>query len=369
MKVPFLDLKTQLAGIRNEITVAIQEVLESTAFAGGPFVTKFEREFAAFCDCQHAIGVSSGTSALWLVLLATGVRVGDEVITVPNTFIATAEAITFSGATPVFVDIDERTYNLDPQKLEAAITSRTKAIIPVHLFGQMADMNPILEIAKQHNLLVIEDAAQAHGASYKSKPAGSFGDAGCFSFYPGKNLGAYGEAGAIVTNNSDLAAKIAMLRDHGQSQKYCHDYIGWNARMDGIQAAVLNVKLRHLKMWNEARRNLAGIYSERLADCDRVILPHEAEYAEHVYHIYAIRARNRNGLLRYLADRDIHCGIHYPLPLHLQKAYKWMGHSKGSFPVSEKCQEELISLPIYPELGVGQVEYVTDEIKKFVSAL
>ena len=257
MKVPFLDLKAQYQSIKPEIQSALNQVLENTAFAGGPFVAQFEKEFAAFCGTKHAIGVGSGTDALWAALVAVGAGPGDEVITVPDTFIATAEAISFCGARPVFVDIEETTYNMDPAKLEAAITPKTKAIIPVHLFGQMADMDPIMEIARKRKLYVIEDAAQAHGAEYKGKKAGSVGDVGCFSFYPGKNLGAYGEAGAVVTNNDQLADKMRMFRDHGQPKKYYHDMIGWNARMDGFQGAVLSVKLKHIDAWNDARRKNA----------------------------------------------------------------------------------------------------------------
>src|SRR4030066_173692 len=264
MKVPFLDLKAQYESIKDEIAVAIQQVLDKTAFAGGPFVAQFEKEFADFCKVSHAIGVGGGTDALWLALLGLGVGPGDEVITVPDTFIATAEAITYCGAKPVFVDVEETTYNMDPSKLEAAITKKTKAVVPVHLFGQMADMDPIMEIARKRKLLVIEDASQAHGAEYKGKKAGSIGDAGCFSFYPGKNLGAYGEAGAVITNNEELDRKIRMLRDHGQAKKYYHSLIGWNARMDGIQGAILSVKLKHLPAWTEGRRRNAALYGELL---------------------------------------------------------------------------------------------------------
>jgi dTDP-4-amino-4,6-dideoxygalactose transaminase len=282
MKVPFLDLKTQYLSIQQEIKHAIGQVLESTAFAGGPFVAKFEDEFAAYCNCKCAVGVGNGTDALWFALLALGVKEGDEVITVPNTFIATAEAISFCGARPVFVDVDERTYTLNPDLLEAAITPRTKAIIPVHLFGQTADMDPILGIAQKHRLYVIEDACQAHGAEYKGRKAGSIGHAGCFSFYPGKNLGAYGEAGAVVTNDPELANRMRVLRDHGQPKKYYHDVIGWNGRMDGIQGAVLSVKLRHLDRWNENRRNHAAAYGTLLEGADGLIQIGRASCRERV---------------------------------------------------------------------------------------
>ncbi len=262
MKVPFLDLKAQYKTIREEISIAIQKVLDSCAFAGGPFVEEFENEFAKFCGCKYAIGVGSGTEALWLTMIALGIGEGDEVITVPNTFIATVEAISFCGAKPIFVDINKNYYTMNPALLEQAITPKTKAIIPVHLFGQVADMDPIMDVAKKHGLFVIEDTCQAHGAEYMGKKTGSIGDTGCFSFYPGKNLGAYGEAGAVVTNNMELNEKIRMLRDHGQSKKYYHDIVGWNARMDGIQGAILSVKLKHLSKWNEARRTNAKLYNE-----------------------------------------------------------------------------------------------------------
>ena len=376
MKVPFIDLKAQYESIKDEINEAIQQVLDSCAFAGGPFVEKFEKEFADFCQCKYAIGVGSGTEALWLSLLALGIGPGDEVITVPNTFIATAEAISFCGATPAFVDIDERTYTMDPAKLSDYLKMRLqpptsnlrprprpKAVIPVHLFGQMADMDSIMEISRKYGLLVIEDACQAHGAEYKGRRAGSIGDAGCFSFYPGKNLGAYGEAGAIVTNNAEVDKKIGMLRDHGQAKKYYHTMIGWNARMDGLQGAILSVKLRHLAEWNESRRKNAQLYDEMLADINSVIIPKEADYAKHIYHVYAIRAQNREALMRGLAEKDIHCGIHYPLPVHEQKAYRSLELQKGRFPVAEKCTEELVSLPMFPELGKNQIKYAVDQIK------
>jgi dTDP-4-amino-4,6-dideoxygalactose transaminase len=372
MKVPFLDLKAQYESIKDEIGEAIQQVLDSCAFAGGPFVEEFEKNFAELCGCKHAVGVGSGTEALWMALMALGVGPGDEVITVPNTFIATAEAITFCGATPVFIDIDEKTYTMDPQKLEdylkfrnqkSKIQNRPKAVIPVHLFGQMADMDPIMEIARSHNLFVVEDACQAHGAEYKGRRAGSIGHAGCFSFYPGKNLGAYGEAGAIVTNNSALEEKMAMFRDHGQSKKYYHNMIGWNARMDGFQGAVLNVKLKHLDSWTEARRKNAKIYNDRLSHLDGLIIPLEAYYAKHVYHVYAIRVQLREKLITALSEKDIYCGIHYPVPVHLQDAYDSLELKNGNCPVAEKCAEEYVSIPMFPELDEEQIEYVVQEIK------
>jgi len=365
MQVPFLDLKAQYRSIKEEIDAAMQAVVDQTAFAGGPFVARFEEAFAAFCGCKYAVGTGSGTDALWMALIAAGVGPGDEVITVPDTFMATAEAISFCGAKPVFVDVVESTCNMDPEKLEGAITARTKAIIPVHLFGQPADMDPILEIARRHGLLVIEDACQAHGAQYKGKMAGSIGDAGCFSFYPGKNLGAYGEAGAVVTNSEALAEKMRMFRDHGQAQKYQHSMVGWNARMDGLQGAVLSVKLNHLEDWNNARRQNAQLYSELLQRVKSIVLPTEADYARHVYHIYAVRTPKRDSLMACLAEKGISCGIHYPIPVHLQKAYEDLGLGEGSFPVVERCATEFVSLPMFPELTAEQISFVADEIKGF----
>ncbi len=364
MKVPFLDLKAQYETIADEIKTGIDEVISKTAFAGGPFVAAFEENFASYCATQHAVGVSSGTSAIWLALAGLGIGPGDEVITAANTFIATAEAISFAGAKPVLVDIEEATYNIDPAKIEAAITPQTKAIIPVHLFGQMADMDPILKIANAHNLFVIEDASQSHGAEYNGQRAGSLGHAGCFSFYPGKNLGAYGEAGGVVTNDEELASRIRMIRDHGQSKKYYHDIIGWNARMDGIQGAVLDVKLRHIENWTEARRANAKRYNELLANNPAIECPGEMDYARHVYHIYAIRTGEREELMSELAARDIHSGIHYPVPIHLQKAYKELGHSEGDFPIAEKCAKEFVSLPMFAELQPEQIEHVANAIEE-----
>jgi len=382
MKVPFLDLKAQYESIKDEINEAIQQVLDSCAFAGGPFVEAFEKNFAEFCQCERAIGVGSGTDALWMALLALGVGPGDEVITVPNTFIATAEAISFCGATPVFVDVDEKTYTMDPGKLREFIEQKcdfnkstnqlinqttnrpVRAIIPVHIFGQMADMDPIVKLASKHKLYVIEDACQAHGAEYKGERAGSIGDAGCFSFYPGKNLGAYGEAGAITTNNSDLAGQMTMFRDHGQSKKYYHDIIGWNARMDGIQGAILNVKLKYLPAWNEARRENARIYTKLLSGVDGVIEAIEADYAKHVYHVYAARVKDRDNFIAKLAEKDIHCGIHYPVPVHLQDAYLDLGYDNHNLKLAEQVSSEFLSLPMFPELTKFQIEYVIEALKQ-----
>ena len=364
MRVPFLDLSSHHAPLRGEFRAAIEEVIDSGAFAGGPFVARFEEDFAAYCDCRHALGVGSGTEALWLSLLALGVGPGDEVLTVPITFMATAEAITYCGAKPVFVDIDDSTYTMDPSALEQAITKRTKAIIPVHLFGQPADMDPILEVARAHGLFVIEDAAQAHGAKYKGRRVGSLGDAGCFSFYPGKNLGAFGEAGAVVTGSDELQEKIRILRDHGQIRKYHHTMVGWNCRMDGIQAAVLRIKLRHLDKGNELRRSHAAHYDRALSWLEGIVTPFEDRYARHVYHIYAIRVSERDEVIRRLAEMGIACGIHYPVPVHLQKAYQNLGYEAGAFPIAEQAAKEFVSLPMFPELTPAQIEMVAEGVKE-----
>jgi len=369
VEVPFLDLKAQYRSIRPEVEEAIRKVLQSTAFAGGPFVEAFEEEFARFCGVRYAVGVGSGTEALWFALLACDVGPGDEVITVPTTFIATVEAIHFTGARVVFVDIDEDTYTMDPNALAAAVSPRTKAIIPVHIFGQPADMDPICEVAERYNIPVIEDACQAHGARYKGRVTGSMGTAGCFSFYPGKNLGAYGEAGAVVTDSTDVAERVRRLRDHGQLRKYHHTCLGWNGRMDGLQAAVLSVKLRHLQAWNEARRARASRYAELLSRIPEVVLPLEASYAYHVYHVYAVRIPHRDEVLRRLSERGIHCGIHYPRPLHLEPALERLGLSEGSFPVAEACMQEFLSLPMYPELTEDQITAVCSELVCVLQAL
>lgn len=369
MKVPFLDLKEQYASIADEIHAAIREVCEKTAFAGGPFVQKFEEEFAAYCGTAHCIGVGSGTEALWLTLLALGVGPGDEVITVPNTFIATAEAISFCGARPVFVDVEETTCTMNPDLLGTAITPRTKAIIPVHLFGQMADMDPILAVAGKYGLFVLEDAAQAHGATYKGRKAGSMGEAGAFSFYPGKNLGAYGEGGAVTTSDPELAQRIRMLRDHGQARKYHHALIGWNGRMDGIQGAILSVKLRYLDRWNAARRAHAARYRELLGDAPGIVLPKEAPDRTHVYHLFAVRLKERDALIKVLAEREIFCGIHYPIPLHLQDAYRDLGIGRSAFPVAEQVAAELVSLPMYPELTAEQIGTVAAAVRGGIGVL
>jgi dTDP-4-amino-4,6-dideoxygalactose transaminase len=356
--IPFLDLNSHHTALRGELDHAIKDVIDSNAFAGGPFVEKFERDFAVYCGSQHAIGVGSGTEALWLSLLACGVGPGDEVITVANTFMATAEAIIYCGARPVFVDVNESTYTMDPAGLEAALGPRTKAVIPVHLFGQSADMDPILEFARSHDLFVIEDAAQAHGAKYNGRTAGALGHAGCFSFYPSKNLGALGEAGAIITNDAKLQEKLRMLRDHGQVRKYYHDMIGWNCRMDGIQAAVLSVKLRYLESANSLRRTHALQYNRAFDGMNEVVTPFEASYARHVYHVYAIRVGQRDVVMSSLKERGIQFAVHYPVPIHLQKAYRDLGYKTGSLPISEQIAREFISLPMFPELTEAQINTV-----------
>jgi dTDP-4-amino-4,6-dideoxygalactose transaminase len=369
MKVPFLDLKAQYENLREPIDRALHDVLAQTAFAGGPFVAAFEEAFAAFCRTRYAVGVGNGTDALWLTLLALGVGRDDEVITVPNTFIATAEAITFCGAKPVFVDVDPATCTMDPGHLPAAITPRTRAIIPVHLFGQPANMDPIVEIAAARGIAVIEDACQAHGAEYRGRMAGSLARAGCFSFYPGKNLSAYGEAGAVVTDDAAIADKVRMMRDHGQSKRYYHQVPGWNARMDGFQGAILSVKLPHLSGWNERRRAHAAAYRRLLSGVPGCSLPTEAAYAKHIYHIYAAHVPHRDRVLSRLSEKGISCGIHYPVPVHLQQAYADLRLPPGSYPEAERCAAQVLSLPMYPELTSGQLQYVADELKAALADL
>lgn len=377
MNVPFVDLKTQYKQIQHEVLPMVTEAMANGAFIGGPHLANFETEFAAFCDTTYCAGVNSGTDALRFALMAAGVGPGDAVITVPHTFIATTEAISQAGATPAFVDIDERTYNMSPQKLDdylksrnrqSSIDNRISAVIPVHLYGQPADMDPILEIAREYNLAVVEDACQAHGALYKGRKAGSLGTVGCFSFYPGKNLGAYGEGGAVVTEDEEIADKIRMLRDHGQAKKYFHDVEGYNGRLDAIQAGVLRIKLKRLSDWNQARRDHAALYDLLLADVPAVTLPFQADFAQSVYHLYVILVEDRDALQKFLGDNGVATGLHYPLPLHLQKAYEHLGYKKGDFPVTERVAGTLLSLPMYPELTRPQIEYVVELIKKFQSA-
>ena len=365
LQIPFVDLKAQYKVLEPEINEALANVITNTAFILGPDVQAFESEFAAFCGVDECIGVGSGTAALELILRAYDIGPGDEVITVANTFIATAVAISGVGATPVLVDIDPQTYNIDVSLIEGAITDKTKAILPVHLYGQPADMDPILAIAKEHDLLVIEDACQSHGATYKGRTAGTMGDAAAFSFYPGKNLGAYGDAGGIVTNDAELAEKIRLLRNIGQSEKYHHDVIGFNHRIDTVQAAILRVKLQYLSDWNTARQKNAALYSELLSDAP-VVTPYKAEYAESVWHLYVIRTENREALQAKLSDRSIFTGIHYPIPIHLQPAYAHLGHKRGAFPITEKYADKIVSLPMFAELSEKQINYVAATIKDSV---
>jgi dTDP-4-amino-4,6-dideoxygalactose transaminase len=367
--IPFLDLKAQYGSIKAELDEAVLKVLASGRYILGDEVAAFEREFASYCGARHAIAVNTGTSALHLSLLAAGVGPGDEVITVPFTFVATVSAICYAGARPVFVDIDPISFNMDPDKLEAAITPGTKAIIPVHLYGQMADMDRIKEIADRYGIPVIEDACQAHGAEYKGRRAGSIGISGCFSFYPGKNLGACGEGGIVVTSDDDHMKAIRMLRDWGQEQRYHHVLKGFNYRMDGIQGAVLRVKLRHLESWTEARRRCARGYSSLLAGSNQVTAPMEAAHRRHVYHIYAVRTPDRANLQRRLQARGIEIGLHYPIPVHLQKAHADLGHRAGDFPQAESAAAEVLSLPIYPEMTDGQVaEVAAAAVEKIADA-
>jgi dTDP-4-amino-4,6-dideoxygalactose transaminase len=359
--IPYIDLKAQYRSIKPEIDAAVLKVLESSEFVLGSEVASFEEEFAAYCGARHAMGVNSGTSALHLALLAAGVGPGDEVISVPFTFVATTAAIRYTGAQPVFVDIDPTTYNLNPREIEAKITERTKAILPVHLYGQPADMDPILAIARKHNLIVIEDAAQAHGAEYKGRRAGSLGDLAAFSFYPTKNLGACGEGGIVTTNNPEFARTVRLLRDWGTERKYHHALRGYNYRMEGIQAAVLRVKLRYLERWTEARRALAARYTRLLAGSD-ALPPYVMPQVRHVYCVYSVRAPQRDLLIERLRARQVQFAIHYPIPIHLMEAHADLGYRTGDFPVSEEAAEQVLALPIYPEMTQEQVDPVAEAV-------
>ncbi len=365
--IPFLDLKAQYASIKPEVDAAIQGVLDSCGYILGPEVTKFEEEFAAYSGTRFGIGVNSGTSALHLSLLAAGIGPGDEVITVPFTFVATVAAIEYTGARSVFIDIDPTTYNMDPALLEAAITPRTRAITPVHLHGLMAEMDSILEIARRHHLIVIEDACQAHGAEYKGKRAGSLGDLAAFSFYPGKNLGAYGEGGMVVTSNPDFTKKVRMLRDWGAEKKYQHVLKGYNYRLEGIQGAVLRVKLRHLEAWTEGRRKAAAHY-DRLLSGTGVVVPQTEPYQRHVYHVYAIRTKQRQAWQDALNAQGIQTGIHYPFPVHLLPAYSNLGYKAGDFPHSERAAAEVLSLPMFPDLSAQQCETVAHAVRELATS-
>ena len=388
--IPFLDLVTPHVEMEQELTAIFHQVLHTAGFIGGPMVEEFEKAFAAFCGTSHSIAISSGTDALRFAIMACGIKPGDVVVTVPHTFIATTEAISQAGAFPEFVDIDEQTYNMDPQKLReylevqctkdksGKLISRRSgrpvtAVIPVHLYGQMADMDAIQELADRYHLTVIEDACQAHGAEYFSRKhnrwmkAGSMGRATAFSFYPGKNLGACGEAGAATTNDSALAKKISMLRDHGQAQKYYHDIEGYNGRLDALQAGLLHAKLAHLAKWNSQRRERAAEYNRLLAATDDVVAPFEPSWSRAVYHLYVIRAEDRDGMMNHLKKAGIGTGIHYPIPLHLQKAYAAMNYRQGDFPVTEKAAAEIVSLPMFPQLTAPQQARVVEEVVNFAS--
>jgi dTDP-4-amino-4,6-dideoxygalactose transaminase len=388
--IPFLDLVTPHKELERELTDIFRQVITTAGFIGGPMVENFEKAFAEFCDSKYSVAVSSGTDALRFALSAAGVQPGDAVVTVAHTFIATTEAISQAGALPEFVDVDERTYNMDPEKLreylEAQCTKDSKgrlisrrsgrpvtAIVPVHLYGQTADMDPILELAEKHGLIVIEDACQAHGAEYFSKKlnkwrkAGSMGKAAAFSFYPGKNLGACGEAGAVTSNDGALSANVKMVRDHGQAKKYYHNVEGYNGRLDAMQAGFLHVKLPHLAKWNEQRRERATEYNRLLAPTrNSVILPHEPSWSRAVYHLYVVRHPNREDLIEHLKAAGIGTGIHYPIPLHLQKAYASLGYAKGTFPVCEAAAAQIVSLPMFPQLTIEQQARVAKEIQGFV---
>ena len=390
--IPFLDLVAPHVELEAELTAVFQQALRTAGFIGGPVVENFEKAFASFCGTQYAVGVGSGTDALRFALMAAGVRSGDVVVTVPNTFIATTEAISQAGALPEFVDIDERTYNMDPEKLReyleqkctkdgsGRLTSRrsgrtVSAIVPVHLYGQMADMDAILDLANRFGLMVVEDACQAHGAQYFSRKqnrwfsAGSMGKAGAFSFYPGKNLGACGEAGAVTTNGEALAAQIRMIRDHGQAKKYYHDVEGYNGRLDAIQAGLLRVKLPHLAKWNDERRGRAAEY-KRLFEVvgNPVNTPHEPSWSRAVYHLYVVRTSDREGLMAFLKEGGIGTGIHYPIPLHLQKAYRSLNYLPGDFPITERAAAAIVSLPMFPTLTSEQQARVVNAVRSFVEA-
>lgn len=378
MKVPFLDLKVQYLSIKDEIDSSIQKVIDKTAFILGEAVENFEKDFASAQNVKYCLGTSSGTDANHLVLWGLGIGPGDEVIIPANTFIATAWGATLCGATPVFVDCHPESYNIDPAKVEEKITSKTKAIVAVHLYGQSADLDPLKEIAKKHNLILVEDAAQAHLAEYKVKPIGGLTAAASFSYYPGKNLGAFGEAGAVTTNDEELYNRVKKLREHGQSQKYHHDSYGHNYRMEGIQGAVLGVKLKHLNDWTNGRRKVAQKYKDGLKDIKQIVLPKEMSYAKHVYHLFVIQVNSgnvdqssklRDQLKDYLTEKGISVGLHYPIPLHEQKCFEGLGYKKGDFPITEKLAETGLSLPMFPELSDEQIMYVIENIKIFFKGI
>lgn len=364
-KIPLVDLNAQYAGIRREINQAIQRVLNNTSFILGKEVSDFEQAFASYVNATGAVGVASGTAALFLALSACGIGHDDEVITTAHTFMATAEAISQTGARPIFIDIDSKTYNIDVDLVEDAITNKTRAILPVHLYGHPVQMDQLSDIAKRHNLWLIEDAAQAHGAKYKGQPCGRIGHIGCFSFYPGKNLGAYGDAGAVTSNDEELLKKIRSLRNHGRMTKYEHKEVGFGERMDALQAAILSVKLQYLEEWTEARRDIARLYNRLLADSD-ITIPCELQEARHVYHLYVIRTLQRDKVLDHLRSKGIGAGIHYPIPLHRQPVYAKQINANVFLPVTERIAKEIISLPMYPELNEKQIHYVVQTIKEVV---
>ena len=367
MKVDVFSLKKQYEDIKDEIKGPVEKVVTSGGFILGEDVKLFEQEFPDYCGVKHGVGVNSGTDALFLACLACGIGKGDEVIVMPYTYIATALGISMAGARPVFVDIEEKTYNIDVSKIEKAITKKTKAILPVHLYGHPVDMDPLMEIAKKHNLKVIEDCAQAHGALYKDKKVGSFGDAACFSFYPTKNLGAFGDGGMVISNSEDIKERLLLLRDYGRKGRYEHILKGYNSRLDTLQAAILRVKLRHLDEWNEKRRKNAHLYTKLFKENNiDLVLPNESDYAKHVYHLYPVRVKDRKSVMEKLAEKGIRTLMHYPIPIHLQDAYKDLGHKKGDFQISEKCCEEILSLPMYPELPEEEIKYVVASFREIL---
>lgn len=365
VKVPFLDLKAQYHSIKDEVDRKLIEVCENTAFSMGPFVEEFEKKFAEYLGVKHFVATSTGTSALHSALLAFGIGNGDEVLVPVNTFTATAEAVVMVGAKPVFVDNDPLTYNMDISKIEQLISHKTRAIIPVHLYGQPIDMEKIVEIASKHNLIVIEDCAQAHGAKFKGKMVGTFGHAACFSFYPGKNLGSYGEGGGVATNSDEIAEKLDKIRNHGSKVKYVHEFVGYNYHMHGFQGAVLTVKLKYLDGWNSKRREIAEEYNQKLKDVKDIVLPYVQKDCEHVFHLYVIRTSYREELKKFLNDNGVGTNIHYPYPLHLQESYKYLGYKQGDFAVAEDYAPKLLSLPMFPEMTDEQVDYVVEKIKEF----
>ncbi len=364
MKIPFVDFKKQYGQIKKEVEKEVKEVLNSGHYVLGPKLENFEKKFADFCQVKYAFGVNNGTSALLLALLALGVKRGDEVITQPNTFVATVEAIVLAGAKPIFVDIYPKTYNLNPKLIKRAINKRTKVILPVHLFGRPNDMATILKIARKHKLFVVEDCAQAHGAKIRNKKAGSFGDIGCFSFYPTKVLGAMGEGGAVVTNNKKLAENIKKIRDHGSEKKYLHSLVGFNFRLEALQGAILGVKMKYLNQWIKARQRVAKIYHRLLKDLP-LVRPFEDKISRSVYYVYVIRTKDREKMQNHLSEQGIGTLIHYPVPVHLQTAFRYLGYKKGDFPAAEKAAQEILSLPFWPEITGAEQKYVAQKIKEF----